>query len=73
VSAQETPAQVEDSLTLMCGSGVLDDAATLLSAAAVDGVILACVAGTSTRADLAEARLELERAGARLLGAVLVG
>lgn len=59
--------------TVISGRGLLEDAPTLLMAAAADAVVVAARAGRSYRADLAEVRLEVERAGGRLIGAILLG
>jgi hypothetical protein len=50
---------------------VLEDPTALFLAAAADAVLLVVEAGQTTRADLHRARLELETAGGRLVGAVL--
>jgi hypothetical protein len=60
-----------EGFTIATGSSVLDQPAALLAAAVADGVIVVAVAGKTTRADLEEARHEIERAGGSLLGAVL--
>jgi hypothetical protein len=57
--------------TVALGSGILDDPASLLAAAVADGVVVVALAGRTTRADLAEARQEIERAGGSLLGGAM--
>jgi polysaccharide biosynthesis transport protein len=58
-------------LVLCDSSPVLLIPDNLFLAAAVDGVILVARAGSTTRRDLARARVLLEGAGARLLGVVI--
>lgn len=57
--------------TVMAGGGVLDDPGTMLAAAAVDGVVLVVRRGRTSRTDLEQSRIEIERAGGRIVGAVL--
>jgi hypothetical protein len=59
--------------TIICGGGVLDSAPTLTLASAADVVILVARVAHTGRADLSEARAEIERAGGALLGAILLG
>jgi hypothetical protein len=58
-------------LTIVMGQGILDSPQTVLAAGTVDAVILVARAGKTDRSDLAAAGHEVERAGGRLLGAVL--
>ncbi len=51
--------------------GVLEDPSALFLAAAADAVLLVVQARRTTRADLTRARVEIEAAGGRLVGAVL--
>ncbi len=58
-------------VTVAAAPGVLEDPSALFLATAADAVLLVAEAGITARADLRRARLELESAGARLVGAVL--
>lgn len=58
-------------ITFAYGGGLLDSPSTLIAAAVVDGVIIVARQGRTARADLEQARAEVERSGGRLLGAVL--
>ena len=58
--------------TLVRGSGLLDSADSLILAGAVDGVLLAVRAGSTERADLERVRVEVDRAGGKILAAALV-
>jgi hypothetical protein len=57
--------------TVIAGRGVLDHPGTLLAAGAVDGVVLVVRPRKTYRSDLQAARTEVERAGGRVVGAVL--
>lgn len=58
-------------LTVAAAPGILEDPSALFLAAASDAVLMVAEAGRTAREDLKRARLELETAGAHLVGAVL--
>jgi hypothetical protein len=58
-------------VTVVAAPGVLEDPTSLFLAAAADAVLLVVEARQTTRADLRRARLEIETAGGRLVGAIL--
>jgi hypothetical protein len=58
-------------VTVAAAPGILEDPVALFLAAAADGVLLVVQPRHTTRADLRRARLEIETAGGRLVGAVL--
>jgi hypothetical protein len=60
-------------VTVASAPGILQEPSSLFLAAAADAVLLVVQARHTTRSDLKRARLELETAGARLVGAVLSG
>jgi len=60
-----------DGTTVICGQGILSSPTTLLLASVADATLIVAKRRKTSRAQLAAARLELERAGARLVGAVL--
>jgi hypothetical protein len=57
---------------VLVGRGILDDSNSILAAAAVDAVLVVAKSGRTGRQDLARTRDEIERAGGRLIGAVLL-
>jgi hypothetical protein len=60
-------------ISVIRGRGLLDDPATLFAAAAADATVLLVTRSQTSRSDLAQARLELERSQATLVGTVLLG
>lgn len=60
-----------DGLTVVLGGGLLDSPWTLLVAAVVDAVVVVARRGRSSRLDLDQVRREVERAGGKIVGAVL--
>jgi hypothetical protein len=58
-------------VTVVAAPGVLEDPTALFLASAADAVLLVVEARQTTRADLRRARLEIETAGGKLVGAVL--
>jgi hypothetical protein len=58
--------------TVICGGSILDNPATLLVSGVADGTVLLARRGHSPRAALVMARREIEGAGGRLLGAILL-
>jgi hypothetical protein len=61
-----------DRFFVVQGSGLLDSPATLLAVPVVDAVLIAARRGKTARSDLQECRVEIERAGGKLAGAVLL-
>lgn len=59
-------------LTIVTGGGILDDPDIFMAAAVADGVLLVAEGGKSMRDDLRRCRAEIDRAGGRIVGAVLV-
>jgi Mrp family chromosome partitioning ATPase len=57
---------------VLVGDGILDDPDSILAAAVVDAVLVVAKSGRTGRQDLARTREEIERAGGRLVGAVLL-
>jgi Mrp family chromosome partitioning ATPase len=82
ISARPFPEAKEDSLGqvlgrpdrffVVLGSGLLDSPATLLAIPQVDAVLIAVRRGKTARSDLQDCRVEIERAGGKLAGAVLL-
>ena len=60
-------------VTVAAAPGVLENPSALFLAGAADAVLMVAQAGRTARSDLKRARLELESAGAHLVGAVLTG
>ncbi len=60
-------------ITVASAPGILEDPSSLFLASAADAVLIVAEAGRTTRAALRRARLELDTAGAHVVGAVLVG
>jgi hypothetical protein len=61
----------EGLVTVASAPGLLEDPVALFLAAAADAVLLVGETGKTSRADLKRARLELDTAGAHLVGGVL--
>jgi hypothetical protein len=61
----------EGVVTVASAPNLLDDPVALFLATAADAVLLVAETGKTSRADLKRARLELDTAGAHLVGAVL--
>jgi len=59
-------------LTIAVGGGLLDTSSAAIACGALDGIVLVAKRGKTSRADLEEARREIERAGGKLAGAVLL-
>lgn len=57
---------------VVAAGGLLDSPNALVAAAVADAVVVLVQRGRTTRRDLARARSELERTGAKLVGAFLV-
>jgi hypothetical protein len=82
ISVRPFPEAKEDSLGqvlgrpdrffVVLGSGLLDSPATLLAIPQVDAVLIAVRRGKTARSDLQDCRVEIERAGGKLAGAVLL-
>jgi hypothetical protein len=58
---------------VVAGGSLLHDARTLIAAATTDSVIVATWKGATSRLDLERARVEVERAGGKITGAILLG
>lgn len=63
--------QPTEGFTFVCGGGLLDSPSTILAVPSVDAVIVVAERGRTARADLERSRAEVERAGGRVVGAVL--
>jgi len=61
-----------DRFFVVLGSGLLDSPATLLAVPEVDAVLIAARRGKTARSDLQDCRVEVERAGGKLAGAILL-
>jgi Mrp family chromosome partitioning ATPase len=59
--------------TVLCAGGVMDSPAALILGAASDGVLLVARAGKTMRADLIQARDDIESSGGTVVGSVLLG
>lgn len=59
--------------TVVSAGGILESPNALVAAAVADAVVVVAVEGVTTREELERTRRELERAGAKLVGAFLVG
>ena len=59
-------------LTVIAGSGLLDNPVSILAAPIVDGVVVVVRPGKTARSDLSRVKVEIERAGGRIAGAVML-
>ena len=59
-------------LTVVSAGGLLDSPVSILAASIVGGVVVVARPGKTTRSDLSRVKLDVERAGGRIAGAVMV-